>query len=101
MAARVKTQIIQNKEILDMFKDIIGTGDNPTSDISVSYNKYHILLEQVVKFVKVNEILSKSTTSHEAYYLHLVEISKKFVKILKPTTVRNLIAFIRVYFRMK
>ena len=97
MTARVKTQFIQNKEILEMFKDIIGTGSNPTSDISVPYDKYHVLVDQVLKFIKVNEILAKSTASHEAYYKNLLDASKKFVKIPRPTTETDCKEFNRYY----
>ena len=95
--AHVKTQFIQNKQIIEMFKNLIGTGENPTNDISVSYDKYVILVKQVKKFIKLNSILAQSNENHENYYKYIVSITTDFKEITKPTTDEDCREFNRNY----
>ena len=95
--AHVKTQFIQNKQIIEMFKNLIGTGENPTNDISVSYDKYVILVKQVKKFIKLNSILVQSNENHEVYYKYIITITSNFKDVVKPTTDEGCREFNREY----
>ncbi len=84
MAAKVKTATIRNPEVIAMFREMIGDGKNPSSDISVTFDKYATMVEQVGRFHMINVILAKTCKAHIAYAEAVNKEALPYVAIPKP-----------------